>query len=69
MLLEIDVKIAVEKAMLNPENRLPNGDINWNFVDADAFADCCGTDYDLSDRFYDMFDGVCDQLVEKLNIS
>ena len=31
---------AFFKAVNNPENRQSNGDLNWNYVDADCYMDC-----------------------------
>ena len=35
---------AFLKAVKRPENRQANGDINWNFIDADCYMDCKPTD-------------------------
>ena len=31
------IQFHMAKAVANPKNRFPNGDINWNFVDADTY--------------------------------
>jgi hypothetical protein len=63
MFTKSDVKNAVAKAIALEENRYPNGEINFNFVDADAFAEC-GVDHNSKeecDAFYEWFEEVADE--------
>jgi len=64
MLLEIDVRTAMVAAVAKEENRYANGEINWNFVDADAFMDCVADSSDRAacDRFYELFEKIADDL-------
>tara|TARA_B110000305_G_C18999768_1_gene429981 strand:+ start:285 stop:497 length:213 start_codon:yes stop_codon:yes gene_type:complete len=48
---------AVEKA----ENINEDYSINWNFVDADAYAECAGT-WKNSEMFYEAFDEIADSI-------
>ena len=57
-MLEIEIRDAVEKE----ENLNENGSINWNFVDADAYAECRSFWKDDED-FYDSFNEIADMII------
>ena len=61
--LESTMRNAVEKA----ENINEDYSINWNFVDADAYAECAGT-WKNSEMFYEAFDEIADSIKAKLYI-
>ena len=52
-------------AMGREENRFPNGDVNWDFVDADVYMDVFG-EVELDNRdnesFYRFFDELAYEL-------
>ena len=52
----------MEKAIANPENRFPNGDINWNFVDADVFMWLNPVNKTV-DYYYQLFAEIAEELV------
>ena len=56
-MLEIEIRDAVNK----DENLNENGSINWNFVDADAYAECRSFWKDDED-FYDSFNEIADTI-------
>lgn len=56
------IKSYMEKAIANPENRFPNGDINWNFVDADVFMWLNPVNKTV-DYYYQLFDEIAEELV------
>ena len=56
-MLEIEMRDAVNK----DENLNENGSINWNFVDADAYAECRSFWKDDAD-FYDSFNEIADTI-------
>lgn len=48
-------------AVENTDNTNTDYSINWNFVDADTYAECSG--YFKSDtRFYEMFDEIAETI-------
>jgi hypothetical protein len=57
--LKAKMKLAMEQALTASENRLEDGTVNWNFVDADVYMDVYGRT-EQSDRddnlFYQFFD-------------
>jgi hypothetical protein len=57
-MLEVQMRDAVVKA----ENLNENGTINWNLVDADAYAACRSFWKDDVD-FYESFDEIADQII------
>ena len=57
-MLEIEIRDAVEKA----ENLNENGSINWNFVDADAYAECRSFWKD-DEQFYESFNEITDIII------
>ena len=57
-MLEIEIRDAVEK----DENLNENGSINWNFVDADAYAECRSFWKDDED-FYESFNEIADMII------
>lgn len=57
-MLEIEIRDAVEKE----ENLNENGSINWNFVDADAYAECRSFWKDDED-FYESFNEIADMVI------
>jgi len=56
-MLEIEIRDAVNK----DENLNENGSINWNFVDADAYAECRSFWKDDAD-FYEAFDEIAEMI-------
>jgi len=56
--LESTMRNAVEKT----ENLNEDYSINWNFVDADAYAECAST-WKNSEMFYEAFDEIADMIV------
>jgi hypothetical protein len=58
--LESTMRNAVEKA----ENLNEDYSINWNFVDADAYAECAGFFKDPDD-FYEAFNEIADTISEE----
>jgi len=57
-MLEIEIRDAVNK----DENLNENGSINWNFVDADAYAECRSFWKDDED-FYESFNEIADMVI------
>ena len=57
-MLEIEIRDAVEKA----ENLNEDYSINWNFVDADAYAQCRSFWKDDED-FYESFNEIADMII------
>ena len=55
------LEIAMRDAVNKDENLNENGSINWNFVDADAYADCRSFWKDDAD-FYESFDEIADMI-------
>ena len=51
------VTAAMAKAVAMVENLNPDGSINWNFVDADAFLDLQPKHLDV-DKFYCLFEQI-----------
>ncbi len=56
------IKSHMETAISNPQNRFPNGDINWNFVDADTFM-ALNPVNETVDYYYQLFDEIAEELV------
>jgi len=54
------VKTAMIKAIAREEN-WAGSEINWNFVDADAYMDCVD-DVNDSGEFYSLFNRIADEL-------
>ena len=57
-MLEVQMRDAVVKA----ENLNEDGTINWNFVDADAYAECRSFWKDDAD-FYESFDEIANTII------
>lgn len=57
-MLEIEMRDAVEKA----ENLNEDYSINWNFVDADAYAQCRSFWKD-DEQFYESFNEIADMII------
>jgi hypothetical protein len=55
--LESTMRSAIDK----DENKKEDGSINWNFVDADAYAECKNLFRSDAD-FYDAFDDIGDKI-------
>jgi hypothetical protein len=55
--LESTMRSAIDK----DENKKEDGSINWNFVDADAYAECKNLFRSDAD-FYDAFDDISDKI-------
>ena len=56
------IKSHMEKAIANPQNIFPNGDINWNFVDADTFM-ALNPVNETVDYYYQLFVEIAEELV------
>lgn len=60
-----DLKRVIESYMLeavaDPENRFPNNDINWNFVDADVFMRLNPVN-ETVDLFYKFFNEIAEEI-------
>ncbi len=48
---------SIRNAIVNPENLDINGDIIWNFIDADAYHECFKF-YSSTEGFYKDFDKI-----------
>ena len=57
-MLEIEIRDAVEKT----QNLNDDCSINWNFVDADAYA-ACRSFWKDDEEFYDSFDEIVDMII------
>tara|TARA_R110002074_G_scaffold17025_1_gene56709 strand:+ start:2235 stop:2492 length:258 start_codon:yes stop_codon:yes gene_type:complete len=62
---------AFNKAVDDSDNRLSDGKVNWNFVDADLCLD--GWDVLFGDKFYQIFDEMAEDYIlndagEKLEV-
>ena len=57
-MLEIEIRDAVEKS----ENLNEDYSINWNFVDADAYA-ACRSFWKDDEQFYESFDEIVDMII------
>ena len=57
-MLEIEIRDAVEKS----ENLNEDYSINWNFVDADAYA-ACRSFWKDDEEFYDSFNEIVDMII------
>ena len=55
------LEIAMRDAVNKDENLNENGSINWNFVDADAYAECRSFWKDDAD-FYESFDEIANMI-------
>ncbi len=51
------VDAAMQNAIAMVENQNPDGSINWNFIDADAFLDLQPKHLDV-DKFYCLFEQI-----------
>lgn len=51
----------MREAIANPDNQFKDGSINWNFVDADAYAECANLFKD-SNEFYDAFNEIAEKI-------
>ena len=49
------------EAVADPENRFPNNDINWNFVDADTYMRLNPV-RDTVDMYYQLFDEIAEEI-------
>ena len=59
-MLEVEIRNAVEL----DENLNENGSINWNFVDADAYAECRSL-FSTDEMFYEAFDEICGVIISE----
>jgi len=48
---------AFADAVINPENLKANGNVNWNYVDADCYMDADG---DSIDNYLEQFNALAD---------
>ena len=53
----MNIREAFEKAVNKPENIQANGDVNWNYIDADVYMDVKPTD---SESHYAEFNRLAD---------
>ena len=60
-----DLKRVIESYMLeaiaDPENRFPNNDINWNFVDADTYMRLNPV-RDTFDLYFQLFNEIAEEI-------
>ena len=56
------IKFHMAKAVANPKNRFPNGDINWNFVDADTYMALNPVNETVK-YYYAFFDEIAEEFV------
>jgi len=54
------VDAAMQNAIAMVENKNPDGSINWNFIDADAFLDIQPKHLDV-DKFYCLFEQIAEE--------
>jgi hypothetical protein len=54
------VDAAMQNAIAMAENQNPDGSINWNFIDADAFLDLQPKHLDV-DKFYCLFEQIAEE--------
>ena len=54
------VDAAMQNAIAMVENKNPDGSINWNFIDADAFLDIQPKHLDV-DKFYCLFEQIAQE--------
>lgn len=54
------VDAAMQNAIAMAENQNPDGSINWNFIDADAFLDIQPKHLDV-DKFYCLFEQIAEE--------
>jgi len=54
------VDAAMQNAIAMVENKNPDGSINWNFIDADAFLDLQPKHLDV-DKFYCLFEQIAEE--------
>ena len=59
-MLEIEIRAAVEKS----ENLNDDYSINWNFVDADAYA-ACRSFWKDDEQFYESFNEIVDMIISE----
>ncbi|MDA9993217.1 hypothetical protein N9E09_00960 [bacterium] len=59
-MLEIEIRDAVEKS----ENLNEDYSINWNFVDADAYA-ACRSFWKDDEQFYESFNEIVDMIISE----
>jgi hypothetical protein len=56
------LEIQMRDAIANPTNLYTDGSINWDFVDADAYAECRSFWKDDAD-FYESFDEIANTII------
>jgi len=54
------VDAAMQNAIAMVENKNPDGSINWNFVDADAFMELAPKNWNV-EKFYCFFDEIAEE--------
>ncbi len=54
------VDAAMQNAIAMAENQNPDGSINWNFIDADAFLNIQPKHLDV-DKFYCLFEQIAEE--------
>ena len=56
------IQFHMAKAVANPKNRFRNGDINWNFVDADTYMALNPVNETVK-YYYAFFDEIAEEFV------
>ena len=56
----------MREAIANPDNQFKDGSINWNFVDADAYAECKNL-FRSNAEFYEAFNDIGDKIQAEMN--
>ena len=59
-MFDLKVVKAFNTAIKNPTNWYTDGDVNWDFVDADMFLECNPKTKKQESQFYRMFDDLAD---------
>lgn len=59
------VRGLIIEAMSRPENLLENGDVNWNFVDADVFLALIDEPFFPDHKIAELIDEVSFEIIEE----
>ena len=60
---EKDIVISFMNAVVNDDNIMPDGSINWNFVDADIHMDASEADMILPENYHSIFDSLVNKFL------
>lgn len=68
--MKIDTKLArsFNQAVTSSENRLENGEVNWNFVDADVYMDLAEIK-NVPDNYLEQFDYLVNCFVGEITLA